>query len=88
MKTKKERTPEEEKQRKETMTFNRRFAGFKRTIKTKLSEQGGVRLIHLQLDFLKTHPATRLPKPYFNHEQTIQAFEQAISEYEESLQAA
>lgn len=77
---------EKEKQQREAeKTFNRRFAGFVRSLKTDCKENG-LNSMELKLEFLEAHPGTKLPKPYFDHANTVEAFKRAIQEYKESIE--
>lgn len=81
---KKELTKEERAAKEAEATQNRRIAGFVRSLKSECAEYG-LRSVELKLEFLKDHPTTMLPKPYFNHVQTVSCFERAINEYKASL---
>lgn len=82
---KKELTPEQIEAKIEQASFNRKRSGFKRSLKS-VCENGEMRLIELELDHLKSFPKQRLPKEIFDLEQTISIYEEALSEYKESLQ--
>ena len=83
MKRKKPELSDEEKaQREEVKSYNRKFAGYKRSIKTMCGD-GNLRSMELKLEFLKAHPGTKLPNATFNHSQTVNCWEDAIKEYKE-----
>ena len=84
MKIKREKTEEEIAAHKAEIAFNRKYAGFKRSLKT-LCKNGELRLVELELEFLKTHPNTELPKKAFNHAQTVEIYTDAIQEYKKEL---
>ena len=84
---KKEKTPEEIEQHEEEKRFNRRYAGFKRSLKSLCSEEG-LRSVELKLEFLRANPKTILLKEYFTHKQTVSCYAEAIAEYKEALELA
>lgn len=84
MKKKKELSAEEKAAKDAATTHNRRVSGFVRSLKSECSEYG-LRSVELKLDFLKGNPTTLLPKPYFDHSQTVLCFERAIQEYKDEL---
>lgn len=86
MKKKKELSEQEKQESAEIAKFNRRYSGFKRSLKTRASENG-LRSIELQLEYLNNHPNAELPKKYFTHTQTLSAYKDAIHEYRESIGA-
>lgn len=81
-KAKKELTPEELFEKKRIATHNRRYAGFKRSLKSKC-EGGNIGAMEFQLEYLKSHPNTPLPKKYFDHETTVSAWQEAVNEFKE-----
>jgi hypothetical protein len=81
---KKELTPEQIAEKEAAETHNRRVAGFVRSLKSECSDYG-LRSVELKLEFLEQNPTTRLPKPYFDHAQTVACFRRAINEYKDAL---
>jgi len=86
MAKKKERTPEEKAQHEAEVSFNRKYSGFKRSLKTLCFEEG-LRAMELKLEYLLKHQKTPLPKEHFNYKQTVSCLTEAIKEYKQSLQA-
>lgn len=81
---KKKLTDAEIKARAELASFNRKCAGYKRTLKGLCKDQG-LRGMELKLEFLKNNPTTKLPKEWLDYEQTLAIFQAAVDEYKESL---
>lgn len=86
MKKTKELSDKQKAERKAIADYNRKYAGFKRSLKTKIKE-GGIRGMELQLEFLRNNPNTCLPKKTLGYNATIQVMTEAIDEYKESYGA-
>jgi hypothetical protein len=68
----------------EQKSFNRKFAGFKRTLMARIKEDGSCRKLELELEYLKNTPTTQLPKKYFSYEENIRAIEESLRTYKEA----
>lgn len=66
MKKKPKPTPEEIAAKEEMKVFSKRFNAHKAKLKAICASQG-LRIIELQLEFIKLNPKTPLPKEYFDH---------------------
>jgi hypothetical protein len=80
MSKKKLLTPEELAERDLRVKINRKCAGLRRTV-LKECEEKGLRNIELQIEHLKSHPRTKLPRPEIGHARTIECFEMARDKY-------
>lgn len=77
---KKKLTESELEERKTLVSFNRKCAGYRRHLKTIIRESG-LRNFKLKLEYLVSNPNTKLPKPFLNHEQTVECWRDAMNEY-------
>ena len=64
--------------RSEKQIFAARENGFKKTLVAFIKNENGRAAIIAQLNYLKANPGARLPKPYFNHAETVRIIEEAL----------
>ena len=70
----------------EPNNFNRIRAGFKRTVKSEI-KNNGIRSIELMTDYLEQHKSATLPCPELGHSNTIDVLRECIDEHIESLKS-
>lgn len=82
-------TPEQitanEASRESIKTFNRKYAGYKKTIKSIINDQG-LREAELSMEFLLNNPNTQLPTDFLNYQQTVEVWREVIGDYKSDLE--